>query len=49
MIKETILDNLRIFGLGCSGNYTDKICEFLSIKRTAHREEWQDDDEPYLL
>ncbi len=43
------MKNLRIFGLGCSDNYADQICKFLSIERTLHKEEWQDDDEPYLL
>lgn len=42
-------NDLRIFGLGSSIEYTDKVCRALSIKRSAHTEEWQDDDEPYLL
>jgi ribose-phosphate pyrophosphokinase len=40
---------MRIFGLGSSIDYADKVCKALSLKRTPHKEEWQDDDEPYVL
>lgn len=40
---------IRIFGLGSSGEYADQICKAMALKRTPHREEWQDDDEPYVL
>lgn len=41
--------DLRIFGLSSSVDYTDKICKSLGVKRSMHTEEWQDDDEPYVL
>lgn len=43
------MNDLRIFGLGSSQEYTDQVCRALSIKRTPHKEEWHDDDEPYVL
>lgn len=43
------MNDLRIFGLGSSVDYTDKLCDSIALKRTPHKEEWQDDDEPYVL
>lgn len=43
------MNDLRIFGLGSSIDYTERVCKALALKRTPHKEEWQDDDEPYLL
>lgn len=42
-------NELKIFGLGTSSDYADQVCRTVGIKRTPHKEEWQDDDEPYLL
>lgn len=43
------MNELRIFGLGSSQEYADKICAGLGIKRSSHKEDYQDDDEPYVL
>lgn len=43
------MNDIRIFGLGSSIEYTDQICTALSLKRSDHKEAWQDDDEPYVL
>lgn len=43
------MNDLRIFGLGSSVEYTDAVCKSLSLKRSPHKEEFQDDDEPYVL
>jgi ribose-phosphate pyrophosphokinase len=43
------VNDLRIFGLGSSVEYTDQVCKTLGIKRSDHKEAWQDDDEPYVL
>lgn len=43
------MSQVRIFGLGESAEYTDKLCSVLTTKRSPHIEEWHDDDEPYLL
>lgn len=42
-------NDLRIFGLGASQAYADELCRVLAVRRTPHREEYQDDGEPYLL
>lgn len=44
-----ILNDLRIFGLGSSIDYTNQVCKSLLLKRSEHTEAWQDDDEPYVL
>lgn len=43
------MNDLRIFGLGSSIEYTDAVCKALAQKRSPHKEEFQDDDEPYVL
>ena len=43
------MNDLRIFGLGSSVEYADQVCSTLDLKRSSHKEEWQDDDEPYVL
>lgn len=43
------MNGLKVFGLGSSKEYADKICSFLTIKRTDHIDQWHDDDEPYIL
>lgn len=43
------MNDLRIFGLGSSVGYTDQVCRTLGLKRSEHKEAWQDDDEPYVL
>ena len=43
------MNDLRIFGLGSSVEYTDQVCKAIALKRAPHKEEWQDDDEPYVL
>jgi ribose-phosphate pyrophosphokinase len=47
--KEPTLNDLRIFGLGSSVEYTDGVCKALTQRRSPHKEEFQDDDEPYVL
>lgn len=43
------MDAIRIFGLGTSAAYTAQVCETLSKKPTPHKEDFHDDDEPYVL
>lgn len=43
------MNDLKIFGLGSSAAYTEQICKSLDLKRAPHKEEWQDDGEPYVL
>ncbi|MEI8270174.1 MAG: ribose-phosphate pyrophosphokinase [Neisseriaceae bacterium] len=43
------MNDLRIFGLGSSQDYADKMCSTLQIRRSHHEESWQDDDEPYVV
>lgn len=43
------MDAIRIFGLGTSAAYTAQVCEALSKKPTPHKEDFHDDDEPYVL
>lgn len=43
------MNDMRIFGLGSSQDYADQICKSLSVRRALHKEDWQDDDEPYVL
>ena len=43
------VNDLHIFGLGTSLEYADQVCKTLSIERTPHKEEWHDDDEPYVM
>lgn len=40
---------MRIFGLGSSMAFTERLCNTIGIKRSVHVEEWQDDGEPYVL
>ena len=42
------MNDMRIFGLGSSQEYTDQVCAALSVRRSSHVESWQDDDEPYV-
>lgn len=43
------LANIKVFGLGSSINFANQICETLNIKRSPHKEEFHDDDEPYVM
>jgi ribose-phosphate pyrophosphokinase len=43
------MNGMRIFGLGSSTKYADKISGILGTKRTPHIEQFHDDDEPYVL
>lgn len=43
------MKKLRVFGLGSSVQFANQVCEELGISRSANKEEWQDDDEPYVL
>lgn len=43
------MNDMRIFGLGSSQDYTDQVCAALSVRRSTHKEDWQDDDEPYVV
>lgn len=43
------MDAIRIFGLGTSAAYTAQVCKTLSKKPTPHKEDFHDDDEPYVL
>lgn len=43
------MSDLRIFGLGVSQEYTDKLCASIGVERTKHVEEFHDDGEPYIL
>jgi len=48
-MKGNSMNDMRIFGLGSSVNYTDQVCSALSVRRSIHKEDWQDDDEPYVV
>ena len=43
------MNEMKIFGLGESDVYADKMCQHLTIKRSSHKEVNQDDGEPYIL
>lgn len=43
------MNDLRVFGLGSSQEYADQVCKALTIRRSSHKEDFQDDDEPYVL
>lgn len=47
--SKPMQNNMRIFGLGESRAYANSICNCLGVRPSEHKEDWQDDGEPYVL